>query len=310
MKVIHRTILEEIGRPSTFPQEIRNAIVESLEGIDASEYRNASKRREHEEGNLDSLIFSRLSSLLSSMAQVLRRQLVSKATLFKNDIEISTEDCYISLEIEKGTRGRFELDIEKMRAFAYLHKDKHCFGVFIIPCGNSLPRDVTGRRGESSFNYVLRVGRLVAESEMANLDDILVVGYYVDGENSEELFNLVNVSRLSRRDPVVDYTYCESKRYEGKNFLYWWDLWDTRRNELAQVGKIHFIKKDTGERAIVTSRELLPLLTEARRTSRMRGTTGGNWGIKVLPGYPDKIAIEEPGVIPNHWAKIPVKWVT
>ena len=55
-----------------------------------------------------------------------------------------------------------------------------------------------------------------------------------------------------------------------------------------KLGEIHFIKKDTGEKAVVKAASLLPLLTQSRQTSR----GAGNWGNKVLPDRPGEVAIE------------------
>ncbi len=308
MRVIHKTIVEEIDKPSTFPYEIRIAIAQSLEIINASEYLDASERQEHEDGNLDRLIFERLTSFLPSAAQTLRCQPVSKTTLFKNDVEIRWEDCHMSMEIEKGVRGRFELDIEKMRAFAYLHNGKRCFGVFVVPSDNSLPRDVTGHAGESAFQYALRTGRLVTESARANLEDILVVGYTVDREDLGEPRRRMKVSRM-KPAPDNGPTLSKSKRHEGKyylgkHYLYWWDIGDSRKDKLARGGEIHFIKKDTGERGIIESNILLPLLTETHRTSRRKRP----WGIRVLVDHPDDLAIEPGPGGQGGWAYIPVEW--
>ncbi len=303
MRVVHKTIIEEIDKPSTFPYEIRIAIARSLEIINASEYLDASERQEHEDGNLDRLIFERLTSFLPSAAQTLRCQSVSKTTSFKNDVEIRWEDCHMSMEIEKGVRGRFELDMEKMRAFAYLHNGKRCFGVFVVPSDNSLPRDVTGHAGESAFRYVLRTGRLSAESARANLEDILVVGYCVDWGDLGKPRRRMKVLRVK---PAHDTgpTLSESRRFEGRYYLYWWDIGDSRKDKLARDGEIHFIKKDTGERGIIESNILLPLLTETRRTSR----DNRPWGIRVSVDHPNELAIEPGPGGQGGWAYIPVEW--
>lgn len=303
MRVTDRTIIEEIGKPSTFPYEIRVAIIRALETIEASEYLDAYERQEHEDGNLDRLIFERLTLFLPSAAQALQCRPVSKTTLFKNDVEIRWEDCHMSMEIEKGIRGRFELDIEKMRAFAYLHNGKRCFGVFVVPSDNSLPRDVTGHAGESAFHYALRTGHLVAESARANLEDILVVGYCVDRGDLGESRRRMKVLSM-KPAPDNGPTLSESSRYEGKHYLYWWDIGDSRKDKLARDGEIHFVKKDTGERAIVSSDDLLPLLTENRRTSRKKHP----WGIRVSADRPDELAIEPGPGGQDGWAYIPVEW--
>ena len=114
---------------------------------------------------------------------------------------------------------------------------------------------------------------------------------------------------MSRHRLDVRPIISKSKRHEGKRYLYWWDIWDSRKNDLSRAGQIHFVKRDTGERSLVTSKDLLPLLTETRRTSRMRKTTGGNWGIKVLANHPDELAIEPGSRRGESWAYLPVKWI-
>jgi len=115
-----------------------------------------------------------------------------------------------------------------------------------------------------------------------------------------------NMSRHSLEAYLV---VCESKRYEGKRYLYWWDIWDSRKNNLSQAGEIYFVKKDTRETAVVAAEDLLSLLTERRRTSRMRKTTGGNWGIKVLANHPDGLAVEPGSRTGDSWVYLPVKWI-
>lgn len=102
-------------------------------------------------------------------------------------------------------------------------------------------------------------------------------------------------------NPVI----CESQRYQRKPYLYWWDVWPRRRELMGSVGEIHFIKKDTGEKAVVKAASLLPLLTQSRQTSR----GAGNWGIKVLPDRPGEVAIEEPRKNPRDWPRLSVTWV-
>ena len=56
VQVTSRTFLEAIGRQSTFPSVLRDAIVQSVEMVTPTEFHEASSRREGEEGNLDHLI--------------------------------------------------------------------------------------------------------------------------------------------------------------------------------------------------------------------------------------------------------------
>lgn len=100
--------------------------------------------------------------------------------------------------------------------------------------------------------------------------------------------------------------FSESKGYDL--FIYWWDLTPKRKEEISLAGGIRFIQKDSGRWTEVTAKELLPLLTAARQTTRNRGTTGGNWGIKVLASSLDELAIEEPGTEMKDWRRIRVRW--
>ncbi|NVM22817.1 MAG: hypothetical protein HWN68_13680 [Desulfobacterales bacterium] len=107
--------------------------------------------------------------------------------------------------------------------------------------------------------------------------------------------------------PPVDSIVSVSKRYHGQYYLYWWDIWPSRKEALAMIGQIRFIKNDTGKGFAVKADDLLPLLTEERRTSRTRDRTGGNWGIRVLAVRPHSLVIEEPGVKWVKWLVIPAK---
>ncbi len=83
-----------------------------------------------------------------------------------------------------------------------------------------------------------------------------------------------------------------SKRYIGKPFLYWWDVWDGRKQAIRQEGELVLIQRDTGRRARVKAESLLPLLSERRRTSRGRSQgRRGNWGLYVRSDVIDEIEI-------------------
>jgi len=112
-----------------------------------------------------------------------------------------------------------------------------------------------------------------------------------------------NVSQF----PPIGFLVTESKRHQGQYYLYWWDIWPSRKEALETAKEIHFIESDTGKGFAVKAEDLLPLLTEERRTSRMRTRAGGNWGIKVLAAKPNNLAIEEPGMEWDKWLIIPAK---
>ena len=94
-----------------------------------------------------------------------------------------------------------------------------------------------------------------------------------------------------------------SKRYEGKSFLYWWDIWPNLAESLCRYGVVEFICKDTLERCIVPTSTVERYLTPDRQTSRGQG----NWGIRVLKDHPREIAFE-PGTEGSDWEFLPVTW--
>jgi len=86
-----------------------------------------------------------------------------------------------------------------------------------------------------------------------------------------------------------------SQYYTGKPYWYWWDVWDERKQAVAQAGALTLVQKDTGRKATVRAQDLLLLLTDDRRTSRcqnLRKSGKGNWGLYVRPNRPDEIEIE------------------
>jgi len=100
-----------------------------------------------------------------------------------------------------------------------------------------------------------------------------------------------------------------SKRYEP--FIYWWDVSDTSKEKIKKDGTLLLVQKDSLLKATIKAADLLPLLTQARRTSRSRrqSKTGkGNWGLKVLQCCPNEIAVEgggkgKPTFIRVKWCK-------
>lgn len=83
-----------------------------------------------------------------------------------------------------------------------------------------------------------------------------------------------------------------SKRYGGMPFVYWWDVWDGRVEAIRASGDLVLVQKDTGLEASIPAADLLPLLTEDRRTTRGQNKGGrGNWGLYVRPHRPDRIEI-------------------
>ena len=95
----------------------------------------------------------------------------------------------------------------------------------------------------------------------------------------------------------------ESKRYEGKAFIYWWDITPNEAENLEGYEYVCFIQKDTGNRCRIPVAALMGFFTEERRTSRGKG----NWGIKVLAERPGELAFE-PAKGMGDWLFLPVSW--
>lgn len=96
----------------------------------------------------------------------------------------------------------------------------------------------------------------------------------------------------------------ESKRHEGKPFLYWWDITSMDIKRLNAGESMAFAQEDTGRRCILTAATLKEFLTPERRTTRR----GGNWGIKVLKDRRTELAFE-PGRADKAWRFLRVDWV-
>ena len=96
----------------------------------------------------------------------------------------------------------------------------------------------------------------------------------------------------------------KSKFYNDKPFRYWWDITPNNAESIPSHTLIEFVKKDSNESCFLPFGELKPYLTKNRQTNR----STGNWGIKVLPGKPNEIAIEERRKKQNEWISIFVKW--
>lgn len=95
-----------------------------------------------------------------------------------------------------------------------------------------------------------------------------------------------------------------SKRYEGKSFIYWWDIPPGFINKLDRYEAVEFVKKDTGDRCYVPTAALKGYLTQDRQTTRGQG----NWGIKVLKDQDGELAFE-PGTKNDKWLYLPVVWL-
>ncbi len=105
--------------------------------------------------------------------------------------------------------------------------------------------------------------------------------------------------------PVAAVLEKESKRYDGRDYIYWWDISPgfLKKTELYEA--VEFIKKDTGERCHVPVVALKGYLTKDRQTSRGQG----NWGIRVLTDREGELAFE-PANRKSRWLFLPVVWLS
>jgi len=94
-----------------------------------------------------------------------------------------------------------------------------------------------------------------------------------------------------------------SKRYEGKSFIYWWDISPGFLDKLDHYESLEFVKKDTGQKCRVPTPALKGYLTKERQTTRGQG----NWGIKVLEDRENELAFE-PHSKNDDWLFLPVVW--
>jgi hypothetical protein len=94
-----------------------------------------------------------------------------------------------------------------------------------------------------------------------------------------------------------------SKRYEDRNYLYWWDITPNQFKVMRDYEKIEFIKGNNQESCIISTKALLNILTSNRQTTRAKG----NWGIKVLRKREDALAFE-PGRTEKEWYFLRVTW--
>ena len=97
-----------------------------------------------------------------------------------------------------------------------------------------------------------------------------------------------------------------SKRYDDKSYRYWWDICDSRKKAIAENEELILVQKDSGQRARIKASQILPLLTEKRRTSRCRSAgRKGNWGLYVRCKKPNQVEVEGGK---DEAAQLPVKW--
>jgi glutamate-5-semialdehyde dehydrogenase len=99
-----------------------------------------------------------------------------------------------------------------------------------------------------------------------------------------------------------------SKLHSGQPYLYWWQIWLDRRDQIARAGSFTLRKGDsegypTEEYCVVRAEDLLPLLTQERLTTKV----GGSWTIKVFPDQPSCIVVVDETPLARH-AYLKVAW--
>lgn len=210
------------------------------------------------------------------------------------------------VEIEKGQLPRLELDIIKIVSAILQRPDEYAYGCLVVPVNYI---ELKLEPGQRLYQYVTEhllplANRLL---DIPDLREFCVVGYLDPrgGEDiTEESFSLLAETSQKPRTPYSEPIICESKRYEGKSFIYWWDITPSKRSRLDRVGRITFKKKDSGEESVVESQTLLPLLSQERQTSRKNHP----WGIRVLVDHPNELASEPGSRGHGDWSYIPVEW--
>ena len=180
MNLFVRSATLRDGDQGRFPARLRQLICDAVAGIDAEELEGLLAKHEADPRNFDGKVEANLRRRDSSLV-VKANCRISDSTKFDNDIVIEADDALVCLEIEKGNMSRFEFDILKMQAFASCWKrelpGKPIFGAFVVRADNVVARHISGNTGESSYRYLMRLCRLVAQIDPFVLDDILIVGY-------------------------------------------------------------------------------------------------------------------------------------
>lgn len=168
----------------SFPAAIRSALLSAIGKLAQTEAAAAIRRPEHAPDNLDALIADRVREGLDPGWRLIRNDRVAQGPKFANDFSLLGAGIAVSVEMEKGDRGRLDLDLIKMLAFAARHFPTPAFAVLIVPLRQVLTRNVTGSRTETAFDYLRRTLALLWRVGRANLEDVLVIGYD-EGEGTE-----------------------------------------------------------------------------------------------------------------------------
>lgn len=174
------TLRGTAGVGGQFPRSINDLLCKAVSAISADELQMLMGKHESDPANFDGRIEEIIRSMQPDMT-VHANHRVFDAAKFNNDLVLETGDALICLEIEKSPMARFEFDILKMQVFGSQWLAKRpgakVYGAFIVPADNVVARHISGNSRESSYKYLQRLSRLVAQIDPFILADILIVGY-------------------------------------------------------------------------------------------------------------------------------------
>ncbi|MFH1732552.1 MAG: hypothetical protein ABIF82_13005 [Planctomycetota bacterium] len=180
LNVRSKTLREIAGEQSRLPDHLRSLLCHAVEAISVDDMAELMDRHESDSANFDGVVEANIRKL-DVNALVGANQRISDANRFNNDLVLTTNECCVCVEIEKGYMSRFEFDILKMQAFAARCRREQpevaVYGAFVVPLDNIVASHISGNSRESSYAYLQRLCRLVVEIDSLLLDDILIVGY-------------------------------------------------------------------------------------------------------------------------------------
>lgn len=244
MKLIveSETSREILGKASSFPKTLREALCDSVREISIDNMEALLKKHETNPANFDSLVEKNLRQANDSL-DITRNCRISPHRRFNHDLVIKTDDALVCVEIEKGYLARFEFDILKMLAFCSERRQKidpgvALYGAFIVPGDNVVASHISGNSNESSYRYLKRIAGLVALIQPSLLDDILILGYAVEepvhktnrrakGQDKHKKSGAKEPSQVVQSDGLLsDENLTELRGYPS-------DLWRYLRERLA-----------------------------------------------------------------------------
>ena len=174
------TVREVAGGSGLFPEEMNDLLCKAVSAISAEELQGLMDKHESDPSNFD----GRIEEIIRSMRPDLTlhaNHRVFEGAKFNNDLVLETDGAVVCLEIEKSHLARLEFDILKMQVFASQwlasQPSTEVYGAFIVPADNVVARHISGNARESSYRYLQRLSRLIAQIDPLLLDDVLIVGY-------------------------------------------------------------------------------------------------------------------------------------